>query len=113
MEFESNVKQWVAIDSTIKELNEQIKQQRAMRTNLGSNIYQYIETNNLHHAVIQISDGTLKFQQTKITQPLTLKFVKECLNESLEDTSKVDEVMNYIKEQRSVRYTSDIKRSYK
>jgi ferritin len=113
MDFESNIKQWVSIDSTIKGLNEQLKQQRMERNNLGTNIYQYIETNNLHHAVIQISDGTLKFQQTKITQPLTLKFVKDCLNESLGDDSKVDEIMNYIKEQRDVRYTSDIKRSYK
>ena len=37
-------------------------------------------TNNLDKAVIEISDGALKFETTKQTSSLTLKFIKKCLS---------------------------------
>ena len=114
MGFENDIKQWVMVDSTIRQLSEQAKEHRATRTILGTQIYQHITNNNLEHAIIQINDGTLKFQQTKITQPLTLKFIKGCLDEYLGNspTINVDEIMNYIKEKRDIRYADDIKRYY-
>ena len=114
MGFEEDIKQWVALDSKIKDLYVQLKEHRAVRGNLGTQIYQYATTMNEDGSIpmVQISDGTLKFQQTKVTQPLTLKFIKGCLDEYLGSHHNVDEIMTYIKEQRDIRYIDDIKRYY-
>ncbi|GAF93567.1 unnamed protein product, partial [marine sediment metagenome] len=56
--------------------------------------------------------GRLKFQQTKITNPLTFKFVEECLHECIENTDNVKHIIKHIKEKRSIRMVPDIKRFY-
>ena len=66
----------------------------------------------MSHARIQISDGLLKFQNNKVTSPLTFKFLKQCLSECIENEEKVEQLINYIKEKREVKYVPDIKRLY-
>ena len=55
----------------------------------------------------QVSDN-----DTKITSPLTFKFIKKCLNDCISDPSDVEKIMDYIKEKRDFRYIKDIKRQY-
>lgn len=112
MSFEDDIKQWIKLDNETKQYNEQLTILRKNKKDLGTSIWKYATDNNLQHAVIQISDGNLKFQNTKITQPLTIKFIRQCLNESINDNSQVEYIMNYIKEQRNVNYVNNIKRSY-
>ena len=71
MTFEENIKNWVAIDNKIKELNEQLKEIREKRANISNDILGYIHENNLDNATIKISDGRLSFKETKQQQPLT------------------------------------------
>tara|TARA_B000000441_G_C21376808_1_gene141790 strand:- start:45 stop:272 length:228 start_codon:yes stop_codon:yes gene_type:complete len=72
-EFQSNIQNWVAIDNQIKTLNQEAKDLRSERNELTNSIFTYAESNNLENAVIQISDGKLKFQNVKQTAPLTFK----------------------------------------
>lgn len=111
--FAEQIKEWVQIDNRVKTLNEELKELRNNRTNLTTAIYDYATNNNLEHAVIQISDGKLKFQNTRVPQALTLKFVKECLEECIGGSVDVNEIIDYIKDKREVKYTNDIKRFYK
>ena len=67
MNFEEDVKNWVMIDNKIKQESENIKGLRKKRNHLTSKIFSYAEENNLENAVIEISDGKLKFQQSKQT----------------------------------------------
>ena len=71
-----------------------------------------MENEKITKTVINISDGKLKFNNTKQTSPLTFKFVKQCLNECIGNSANVDKIINYIKEKRVVHYTKDIKRQY-
>ena len=112
MSFEENIKEWVTIDNKIKQLNEQTKALRQQRSSLSESINMYVETNDLKHATVQISDGKLKFQSVKVTQPLTLKYVNECLLDSIGDENKVKEIMQHIKTNRDSKYVEDIKRFY-
>ena len=54
----------------------------------------------------------LKFQNTRVTAPLTFKFLEECLNECINGEEQVKQIIKYIKSKRDVKYVSDIKRSY-
>ena len=112
MSFEENIKEWVTIDNKIKQLNEQTKALRKQRNNISESINMYVETNDLKHATVQISDGKLKFQSVKVTQPLTLKYVNECLLDCIGNEDQVKEIMKHIKTNRDSKYVEDIKRFY-
>lgn len=111
-EFQTNIKDWVSIDNRIKNLQQQVKELRMTKSNLTDNIFNYAEQNNLENAVIQISDGKLKFQNVKSTSPLTFGYLKQCLLDCIDNEEQVDELIKYIKNKRTTRTNYDIRRTY-
>ena len=67
---------------------------------------------NLENAVIQISDGKLKFANVKQTSPLTYGLVEEALNDCIESEEAVKNIIKHIKSKRQTSFKYDIKRSY-
>lgn len=112
MSFEENVKKWVAVDNQLKALNEKSKELRETKNNMEESIMTYVRSNKLTNAVVNISDGKLKFVTTKQTAPLTLKFIEECLSKCIKSDEQVKQIMNYIKDSRESKYVPDIKRYY-
>ena len=112
MSFQDNIKQWVNIDNQIKAHNNQIKELRQTKHNLTDNIIGYVETNSLDDAIVEITDGNLKFQNIKHTSPLTFTFLEKCLNQCIGNEEQVKQIITFIKESREVKYTPDIKRTY-
>ena len=112
MAFENKIKSWVAIDNQIKLLNERTRSLREERSKLGENIFEYVETENLSDATVQISDGRLKFISITQTAPLTLTFLKTCLSDCIKNTEDVNSIMTYIKNSRHKKSLPEIKRSY-
>ena len=110
--FQKNIQDWVTVDNQIKTLNQEIKELRGNRNSLTNNIFTYAESNNLENAVIQISDGKLKFQNIKQTAPISFKLVKEVLNECIDNEEHVEAIITAIKNKRESKYTYDIKRTY-
>jgi hypothetical protein len=110
--FQKNIQEWVTVDNQIKTLNQEIKELRGNRNSLTNNIFTYAESNNLENAVIQISDGKLKFQNLKQTAPISFKLVKEVLNECIDNEEHVDAIITAIKNKRESKFTYDIKRTY-
>ena len=104
MEFEKNIKEWVALDNQEKKLKERVKEIRSTKNSISDKILIYTEENNLAHATIQISDGKLKFQNNKITSPLTFKFLEKCLNECIENKEQVDAIIKFIKSSSESKY---------
>jgi len=113
MSFENNIQSWVQIDNKIKLLTEEAKQLRAKKSVIMDDINCYIQQKNLENAVINISDGQLKFAKSQTIQGLTLKFVENCLMEILHDEKKTEYIMDFIKSKREVKIYSNIKRIYK
>lgn len=111
-DFQNKIKEWVSIDNKIKVINDQLKVLREERNSKTNNIINYVDTNNMGNAVINITDGKLKFTNSRQTAPLTLKHVEECLQKCISDKSQVEAVMNFIKESRPTKVVSDIKRTY-
>ena len=66
MSFENQIKQWVQLDNEIKLLNDRTKDLREKRNTLEKNITTYAASNNLSSSTVQISDGRLKFSNTKV-----------------------------------------------
>ena len=112
MNFETSIKEWVILDNKIKKQNEELKALREKRQTLGTALNGYIEENELNNAIIQISDGTIKYNQIKRTQPLTLKYIRTCLENCIQNVETVDKLMEYIKENRDVKISNELKRYY-
>jgi len=110
--FEERVQKWVSLDNQVRLLNDEARKLREERNSVSDIILTYVETKNLANATVKISDGKLRFTPSKQTTPLTLKHVEDCLNKCIQDTNKVELIMNFIKENREVKYVSDIKRTY-
>ena len=111
-QFQKNIQDWVTLDNQIKTLTSEAKDLRSERNQLTNNIFTYAENNNLENAVIQISDGKLKFQNVKQNSPLTFKLVKEVLDECINNEEHVHAIIEAIKNKRETKYSYDIKRTY-
>ena len=72
----------------------------------------FVDNNSLSSSTIKISDGKLKFAQTKQTAPITLGFLETCLGEIINNKDQVAHIMDYIKQHREVKIVPDIKRYY-
>jgi FtsZ-binding cell division protein ZapB len=110
MSFEQNIQQWVSIDNQIRLLNDKIHELREKKTRLSENITNHVEENNLRNATVQISDGKLRFVNTKVSSPLTFKYIEKSLGEVIKNQTQVKQLVEYLKEKREVKVVPEIKR---
>ena len=110
MSFENQIQQWVSLDNQLKQLNEKVKELRDKRNNLENNITTYASENNLSNATVKISDGRLKFTNSKIPEPLTFKYLERTLGEVIKNESQVNLIMEHLKQKRAIKIVPEIKR---
>ena len=110
MSFENQIQQWVSLDNQLKQLNEKVKELRDKRNNLEENITSYASENNLSNATVKISDGRLKFTNTKVQEPLTFKYLEKTLGEVIKNESQVKLIVEHLKQKRAVKIVPEIKR---
>ena len=110
MSFEGQIQQWVQLDNQLKQINEKVKDLREKRNTLEQNITTYAASNNLTNSTVQISDGKLKFANTKVQEPLTFKYLEKTLNDVIKNESQVKLIMEHIKQKREIKIVPEIKR---
>jgi hypothetical protein len=112
MNFEQTIQQWVLLDNQIKNYNEKLKELRTKRENIEQKLSQHALNNNLMNSVIKTNDSRLKFVNTKITSPLTFKYIEKTLGEIIKNTEQVNTIVNYIKNNRENKVVPELKRYY-
>jgi hypothetical protein len=110
--LQNKIKEWVTCDNNLNNLRQNSKELRSSKSSLTSEIFNYVHEHNLDDSVIQLSDSTLKFQQTNYSSPLTFKFLETCLNECISNEEQVKKIIKYIKNKREIKTSYDIKRKY-
>jgi len=110
MSFEDKLKQYISIDNEIKLLNEKIKDLKDKKTNLSNILTNYANENKLSNKDIKINNEKIKFTLTKIQQPLTFKYLESSLSDIIDDSEKVNHIINHIKIKRETRVVNEIKR---
>ena len=113
MSFENSIQQWVQIDNQLKKYAEATKELRTKKNDISNEIMNIATEENHLQSQINISDGKLRFTETKQTSPITLGFLKTCLGEIIPSEEKVDQIMEHIKNRRETKIVSEIKRTYK
>ncbi len=110
--LEKTIQSWVELDNELKKLNDKVKEIRTRKNDVEDKIMVYVENNEMNNSVVNISDGKLKFCETKQTSPLTLGFLEKCLSEVIANQSQVKQIMDYIKSKRETKVVPEIKRYY-
>ena len=110
MSFENQIQQWVLVDNQLKLLNDKMKTLRETRNALTGNITSYAEKNNLSNSTVNISDGKLKFVNTKVQAPLTFKYLEKTLGEIIQNENQVKLIIEKLKQKRNVKIIPEIKR---
>ena len=112
MNFEQTIQQWLLLDNQIKNYNEKLKELRSKRENIEQKLSQHALTNNLMNSIIKTSDSRLKFVNTKVTSPLTFKYIEKTLGEIIKNTEQANTIVNYIKNNREHKIVPELKRYY-
>ena len=110
MNLDQQIKDWVQLDNQLKIWNEKVKELRDKRNLVHNGIIDYASKHDLLNSNIKIGDNKLKFNQTKITNPLTFKYLEKCLGEVIRNENQVTQIMDYIKSKREVKSIYEIKR---
>jgi hypothetical protein len=109
--FEKQVQDWVSIDNQLKILNDKVRDLREKRNSLTGSLSKYAQNNSLTNSAIQISDGKLKFVNTKVTEPLTFKYLEKTLAEIIKSDTQVKQIIDHVKAKRETKIVPEIKRS--
>ena len=110
-QFIEKVKKWVYIDSQIKLINEKMHTLREEKSALNQDICTYLETHQMKHRKINIHDGNLKMHEKKEYSPLSFKFLEEHLGKIVNDPNQLQAIMDYLKENRDVKVSHELKRT--
>ena len=110
--LEKTIQNWVELDNELKKINEKAKDIRTRKNDIEDKLITYVEDNNMNNSVVNITDGKIKFCETKQTSPLTLGFLEKCLSEVIANQSQVKQIIDYIKSKRETKMVPEIKRYY-
>lgn len=110
MDFNTNIKKWINIDNEIKNLNLQLKTKREERNSILKNVLEYKNTLELENKTIKYNSDMLKFISYRQYNAITYDFIRECLNQLINDKEQVDFIINFLKEKRKYKNIEDIKR---
>ena len=107
MSFDDNIQKWISIDNQLRIANERVRDLREKRANITNDI---ITRNNINHNKIPISDGHLKVVSTKISEPLTFTYLEKSLKQIIKNENQVKLILDHIKNSRSFKTNTEIKR---
>ena len=110
MNFEHTLQQWVLLDNQIKTYNDKIKELREKKDMIEKTAIQFANNNQLVNSHIKLTNNNLKIVNTKISSPLTFKYLEKSLGEIIKNSDQLERIINYIKNNRDTKIIQEIKR---
>jgi hypothetical protein len=110
MSFESDIQKWVVLDNQIKIHADKIKQLREEKNALSADLMNQADSNGHKNSVIKISDGRLRFIDTRITEPLTFRYIDNALNTLIPNPETREQIILCLKNSRTHKVVSELKR---
>ena len=118
--FKNNIRKWVELDNKAQryklkmdELKKEKEKYETERNKLGDNVLSFMENNKLEDNEIVISDGKLKYFNSKSSTSISQKFIQERLKLYFKNENKAKEITDFIYSGREVTLTPVLKRTKK
>ena len=111
-QFTDHVKNYIVYDSQLKKMQEKTQEIRTKREHASRQIVQFLQTTGNAHKKVSVHDSDLKIVEKKDYSPLTFSFLEENLGKIMPDGKQVQQVIEFLKQQRQIKVSTIIKRSY-
>jgi hypothetical protein len=108
MSFNKEIQEWILLDNEIKSINKRLKNIRERKCILEESLFQTQASSN--QSTIKLLDGYLNFTTTKITTPLTFKYIENTLGKIIKNNEQVSKIIYYLKTLRETKIVPEIKR---
>jgi septal ring factor EnvC (AmiA/AmiB activator) len=109
-EFYKDLKEFYSLEKKQIIINEELNKIKNEKNKVKIKIINYMIENEISNKNIKIGNENLKLLQVKQIQPLSFKFLKDCLEECISNQDQIDELISFIKSKRSVKEYLDIKK---
>jgi len=109
-EFIHNIKQWVSLDNTIAQKNEELRELRNQRAQYTETVCGFMNKNNLQKKKIEINDGMLSFYEKTDYSSLTFTYIEEQLRIFIKDPELLNKILTALKTNRQTKKSFDLRR---
>lgn len=105
----NNIKEWVQIDSEIKELQKEMKDRREKKKLLTHNLVEIMKTNEID--CFDIKNGKLLYTKSNVKSSLNKDHIMKCLMKYFEKAPNIDasDVTQFILENREIKEKDNIR----
>ena len=117
-QFKDNIRDWVKYDNMVyryklkmDELKKEKEKYELERNKIQDSVLSFMENNKLENDEIVISDGKLKYFNSKSSTSISRKYIEQRLKEYFKNEDKAKDVAEFIYSGREVKYTAVLKRS--
>jgi hypothetical protein len=102
MNFNNSMIEWVTIDNTQREYLNKLKDIREQKSVISEKLVNHIKQNDMETNVFKITsmNTNVQLSKTNVQESLTFKLIEECLDEYLNDKSKTEDIINFIRNKR-------------
>jgi hypothetical protein len=107
----NTIKEWIQNDNEIKELQREIKLRKDRKKTISDKLVNIMKTNEID--CFDINDGKLIYTQNKVKTSLNKKHITACLEKYFKNSENkeiVDDLSNFILDNREVKVTETIRR---
>lgn len=98
--FVKNIQDWVKLDNTIKQINSSLKEIKTKKHSVERDIVDYARQNNLNDKIINIDETKLGFNVSTTYPSISIKLLKEVLEETLQDIKGVQIILDHLSKKR-------------
>ena len=106
-----SLKKWVILDKQLQYVNTKTRQIRESKSRLTKELCEFVRANpSLGNKTVELDDGELRFVEKREYTPLSFSYIKDCLDKVIASPADVDRIVQYIKDNREVRVSRDIRR---
>ena len=110
----ADIRSWVDIDNSIRQRREKLKGLVDRRNDIENDIVVYVQSHSLENMNVNVSDGNIRFTNKNTYQNISMKVLKELLNEYFmqhpHDTN-VDNICTFVAKNRKITSTLGMVRS--
>ena len=109
MSLNETVSKWIDVDNRIQELNAELKKLRNNKTILETALTKYAKDNNMENSTVKVNNNKIKFSITKTSEPITFKYLERNLCNIIKNEDQLQKTMDYLKNNREVKYNYSVK----
>jgi len=110
-QFTNGMKQWIQMDMKIAELFKSIREIREKKKAVEEQLVNYMASNELTNTSIKLLNQKVSYTQETSYSSLSFKFLESVLLEYFKnDQDKVDEIILFIRDRRSKKMSTGLKR---